>query len=124
MADQVNRPWLDLDTVFVLGKQHKFPKNPEKWIPKLNLDERSLSKDHIKTFMKSIQSRNVIHEDVVCILFPYSFEGHASTWYFSLDFGTINSWEEFEKLFLQNFGGNNTPKDLVMDLSSLRIKGK
>ena len=124
MADQVNRPWLDLDTVFVLGKQHKFPKNPEKWIPKFNPDEGSLVEDHIKTFMQAIRLRNVVHEDVVCRVFPYSFEGHASTWYFSLDSGTINSWDEFEKLFLEKIGDDNTPKDILMDLSSLRIKGK
>ena len=68
--------------------------------------------------------RNIVNEDIVCRLFPHVFEVHASTWYFSLDSGTINSWDEFEKLFLQNFGDDNTPKDLVKDLSSLRIQGK
>ena len=40
------------------------------------------------------------------------------------DSGSMNSWDEFEKLFLQNFGDDNTPEDLVIDLSYLRIKGK
>ena len=44
-------PWLDLDVVFVPGKEHKLPKNPENWIPKLTPDDRFLAEDHIKTFM-------------------------------------------------------------------------
>ena len=66
----------------------------------------------------------MVHEDVVCRLFPYYFEGHASTSYFYLEYRSINSWDEFEKLFLQNFGDDSTHEDLVMDLYSLRIKGK
>ena len=59
-----------------------------------------------------------------CRLFPCSFEGKYYSWYFGLDSGSINSWDEFEKLFLQKFGYDITSEDLVMDLSSLRIKGK
>ena len=80
MTDQLNRPWLDQDAVIVHGKQHKLPKNPKKWIQKFNQYERSLVEDHIKTFMQAIRLRNMVHEDVVCRLVPYSFEGHASTW--------------------------------------------
>ena len=95
MVDQLNIPWLDQDAVFIPGQQHKLPKNPEKWIRKFNPDEISPTEDHIKTFMQAIRLRNV-----VCRLFPYSFEGQTSTWYFSLESGSINSWDEFEKLFL------------------------
>ena len=74
--------------------------------------------------MQAIRLINVVHEDIVCRLFHYSFEGHDSTWYFSLESRSINSWDEFENMFLQNFGDENTPEEMVMDLSSLRIKGK
>ena len=74
--------------------------------------------------MQSIRLINVVHEDVVCRLFPYYFKVQASTWYFSLEFGTINSWDDFEKEFLEKFGDDSTPADLVIELSSLRIKGK
>ena len=74
--------------------------------------------------MQPIRLRNIVHEDVVCRLFPYSLKGQNSTWYFALDFGTINSWDDFEKWFLEKFGDASTLANLVMDLSSLRIKGK
>ena len=91
MAYQPKRIWLDKDVVFIPGKQLKLPKNIEKWIPKFNPDERYPVEDHIKTFMQSVSLRNAVHEYVVCRLFPYSFEGKASTWYFSLESGSINS---------------------------------
>ena len=100
MDDQLNRPWLDLDVFLVPGQLHKFPKNPDKWLTRFNLDDRIPTEDHIKNFMQAIILRNVIHEDVVCIFFPSSFEGKASTWYFSLKDASINSWQQFEAPFL------------------------
>ena len=82
MVGDINRPWLDLDAVLIPGQLHKFPKNHEKWLPRFNPDDRIPVEDHIKSYMQAIRLRNVIHEDVVCRLFPYSFEGQASTWYF------------------------------------------
>ena len=46
------------------------------------------------------------------------------TWYFALESTSINSWKQFEALFLQNFGDDNTPEDLVIELFSSRIKSK
>ena len=60
----------------------------------------------------------------MCILFPYSFEGHTSTWYFTLEAASINSWQQFEALFLQKFEDDNTAEDLVIELSSLKISPK
>ena len=125
MADERhNIPWLDGDTISVLGDQHKFPKNPEKWLPKFNPDDKIPTEYHIKYFMQAVILRNVIHEDMVCKLFPYRFEGKASTWYFSLESSSIPSWDVFFELFTQNFGDEKNPEELVIDLSSMKTKGK
>ena len=79
---------------------------------------------HIKSFMQAIRLRNVIHEDVVCKLFHYRFEGKASTWYFSLESSSIPSWDVFSELFTQKFGDDKTPEELVIELSSMKTKGK
>jgi hypothetical protein len=86
MANQNNptRPWLDQDVVAVPGPQHPLPKHLEKWLTKFDSDSKQIVEDHIKKFMLDIRLRNVEHEDVVCRLFPYTFEGNASTWYFAL----------------------------------------
>jgi hypothetical protein len=74
--------------------------------------------------MLSIRLRNVEHEDVVCRLFPYTFKGNASTWYFAEKTHTIVSWEKFESFFLEKFGDNKSLEVLAMELSSLRMNPK
>ena len=74
--------------------------------------------------MQAFRLRNVIHKDVFCRLFPYTFEGKASTWYFALEAGSISSWDVFAEFFTQKFGDEKTPEDLVIDLSSMKTKGK
>ena len=108
----------------VLGDWHMFLKNPEKWLPKVNPNDKILVEEHIKSFMQAIRLRNVIHEDVVCRLFPFTFERKASTWYFVLDASFIPSWDVFFKLFTQKFGDDKTPEELVIELSSMKTKGK
>jgi hypothetical protein len=74
--------------------------------------------------MLAIRLRNVEHEDVVCRLFPYTFEGNASTWYFSQQPHTMVSWEKFESCFLEKFRYGKPPEVLVMDLSNLKMNAK
>jgi hypothetical protein len=59
---------------------------------------------------------NVQHEDVVCRLFPYTFENSASTWYFNLPVGSITSWMKFQKDFLDKFAEETTTGDLMAEL--------
>jgi hypothetical protein len=114
------RPWLDQDVVVVPGPQHPLSKHPKKWLPKFNPNSKQIVEDHIKKFMLAIRLRSVEHEDVVCRLFPYTFEGNASTWYFSQQPHTIVSWDRFETYFLEKFGDDKSLEVLVMELSSLK----
>jgi hypothetical protein len=126
MANQNNpaRPWLDQDVVAVPRPQHPLPKHPEKWLTKFDPDSKWTAEDHIMKFMLDIRLHNVEHEDVVCRLFPYTFEGNASTWYFAQQPRTITSWEKFESIFLEKFGDGKPPEVLVMDLSNLKMNAK
>jgi hypothetical protein len=126
MANQNNpaRPWLGQDVVAVPGPQHPLPKHPEKCLTKFDLDSKRTAEDHIMKFMLDIRIHNVEHEDVVCRLFPYTFEGNASTWYFAQQPRTITSWEKFESIFLEKFGDGKPLEVLVMDLSNLKMNAK
>ena len=74
--------------------------------------------------MLSIILLDVQHEDVVCILFPYTFVGQASTWFFSLTAGSIASWQQFETTFLSQFGDDRTSTVLVLEISRMRFDKK
>ena len=67
---------------------------------------------------------NVQHEDVVCILFPYTFVDQASTRFFILAPGSIASWQQFETSFLNQFGDDRTSGMLVLELSRMRCDKK
>ena len=71
--------------------------------------------------MLSLRLLDVQHEYVVLILFPYTFVGQASTWFFSLVVGSIASWKEFEIVFLSQFGDDRTLGVLVLELSRMRF---
>jgi hypothetical protein len=60
----------------------------------------------------------------VCRLFPYTFEGNASMWYFSQQPQTIVSWDRFETFFLEKFGDDKSPEVLVMELSNMKMNPK
>ena len=61
---------------------------------------------------------------MVCRLFPYTFEGKASTWYFSLLEGSITSWNQFHATFLEKIGEDKIAIVLVLELSRIRMDGK
>jgi hypothetical protein len=126
MENQNNptRTWLDQDDVVIPGPQHPLPKHPEKWLPKFDPDSKQITEDHIKKFMLSIRLQSVEHEDVVCRLFPYTFERNASTWYFAQQPHTITYWDRFETCFLEKLRDDKTTEVLVMELSSLKMNPK
>ena len=126
MENQNNHaiPWLNQDAMDVPGPQHPLPKHPKKWLPKFDPDSKQFAEDHIKKFMLTIRLRSVEHEDVVCRLFPYTFEGNASTWYFSQQLQTIVSWDKFETCFLEKFRDDKSLEVLLIELSSLKMNPK
>ena len=95
-----NRNWLSTDVVAVPSIQHPLPKHPKNILPKFDPDNDVKLEDHIKEFMISLRLMDVRDEDVVCRLFPYTFVGQASTWFFSLATGSTASWQQFETMFL------------------------
>jgi hypothetical protein len=113
---QNNQPWLAGDAVAIPGRAHNLPRHPKKLLPKYDPETSGLPEDHIKKFILTIRLMNVQHEDVVCRLFPYTFENSASTWYFNLIVGSITSWTKFQKDFLEKFAEETTMGALMDEL--------
>ena len=67
---------------------------------------------------------NVQHEDIVCRIFPYTFENSASTWYFNLLIGSITSWVKFQNDFLDKFVEETTPGASMVELFSTNMNSK
>ena len=118
------QPWLLRDALAILGRQHRLPQHPEKLLPRFNPDSKESTEDHIQKFLLANCLMSVQAKDVVCRLFPYTFEGKESTWYFSLLEGCITSWNQFHATFLEKFGEDKTPTILALELSRIMMDGK
>jgi hypothetical protein len=71
-----------------------------------------------------VELMNVKHEDVICMIFPYTFQDKASTWYFYLSQASVTSWNTFETSFIEKFGKDNTSKILVLYISRTKMEAK
>jgi len=74
--------------------------------------------------MLSINLNGVTNEDAIVRLFPYTLQGAAESWYFSLPSGSITSWDIFQEQFLTKFGDDRSTATLINDLSNLRAELK
>lgn len=101
--------------------QHDLPKHSERWLPKYNPDDPITAKEHVKQFMLSLKLEAVQHEYEVCKLFPFTFMGKDTTWYFTVADGSITTWESFDKLFIKMYGEDKTKASLIVELSNIRI---
>lgn len=81
-----------------------------------------LAEENINNFMLSINLNGVTNEDVVVWFFPYSFQGAAESWYFSLPSGSITSWDIFQEQFLTKFGDDRSTMTLINDMSNLKTE--
>jgi len=90
------------------------PKNPENIYPKYRLHQDL--EDHSRIFKEACFRASLKHEDVVCRLFPYTFNEKASNWYVNLPNGYISSWALMEEAFLSRFRGPVDPSTLYHKL--------
>jgi hypothetical protein len=67
---------------------------------------------------------NIQHEDLVCRIFPYTFDNLDSTWYFNLPVGSITSWTKFQKYFLDKFAEETTIGALMVELFTATMSSK
>lgn len=117
-------PWENRGFVQMVGPLHSLSAHPEKWLPKFNLDDGLPTEEHINNFMLSINLNEVVEEYAFVILFPYTLQGSAGSWYFSLPFVSINSWDAFQEQFLTKFGDDQSTATLLKDLYNLKVEPK
>jgi hypothetical protein len=114
------------DALTVPKRVHNLPRHREKLLPKFDHETSRLPEDHITKFILAIRLMNIQHEDLVCRIFPYTFENSSSTWYFKLLVGSITSWTKFQKDFLDKFVEETTIGALMTELfaTTMSLKEK
>jgi len=117
-------PWNNPRAVLMPPPLSPIPAHPEKWLPKFNPQTGMMAEEHINNFMLSVNLNGVTNEDVVVRLFPYTMQGTAGSWYFSLPSGSITSWDIFQSQFLNKFGDDRSTAMLINDLSNLKAEAR
>ena len=131
MAANANQPpnanqqaWRSITPLNLAAPFHDFPKHPEKYLPKFDPGKGISIKDHLQSYYLALEFLDVQHEDIVCRIFPHTFEAKASAWFFSLQANSITDWNTFERVFESKFGIQRTIATLTKELLSLRIDKK
>jgi len=115
-------PWNNPGAVLIPAPLIQIPAHPEKLLPKFNPEVGMLVEEHINNSMLSINLNGVTNEDAVVRIFPYTLQGTAGSWYFSLPSGSITCWDIFQEQFLTKFGDDRSTETLLNDLSNLRAE--
>lgn len=118
---EANPWWLTIDALPIPGPLNPLPKHPEKILPQFDPDDNILLENHINKFMISMNMMNVQHEDVACMLFYFTLQGKALSWFFNLPLGSITSWKQYENAFINQFGDDKTSRTLLLEFSKLNI---
>ena len=78
-----------------MGQQHQFTRHPS--------DDPN---EHLERFlrMENTVELNGVNPDIIKMqLFPFSLRGIATSWFESMPYGSIDSWEELVKAFMKKF---------------------
>ena len=96
------------------------PQAFEKMLPKFDPNEKILVDDLLQSFYLEIKGlRAGEHEDVVCIIFPHTLKGEATSWYFGFPANSIPDWDTFERIFRIKYAAQKTHASLMKGLYSL-----
>jgi len=89
----------------------------EKMNIKFNPNIIMKAEDYLDKFYLQLQTLEVWHDDVACILFPCTLDGHADAWYHNLPPNSIQNWGAFKCMFLENFVDEKSPAMLLKELA-------
>ena len=116
--------WRAITSLNLDAPLHYFPEHLERMLPKFDPGKGIYAEDQSKIFFFALELLSVEHEDVVCRLFPHTFEPKTSSWFFSLQPNSIKNWDTFERVFKSKFGSKKTLTTLMKELFSLRMEKK
>ena len=85
------------------GPLHELPKKVVNFLLKFDGEGNVFATEHIRRYESILRLFNVIYEDVACKLFPFTFEGKASLWFYFLPLNLISSWLEFKNVVTNSF---------------------
>ena len=95
--------WESNTALSLQGPLHELSKKEVDILSKFDGEGNVSITEHIRRYESILCLFNVIHEDVACIFFPFTFEGKDSLWFYFLPLNLISSWLEFKNVVTNSF---------------------
>ena len=103
------------------GPLHELPRKEVSFLPKFDGEGNITTLEHIRKYEFVLRLLDITYEDVVCRLFPFTFEGKVSDWYFVLPIHTIHGWFDFKRVFQSAYDIYNAT-DIYLELDGIQVK--
>ena len=80
------------------GPLHELPRKVVAILPNFDGEGNITTLEHIIKYESILCLLNITYEDVVCRLFPFTFEGKVSYWYYFFPIHTFHGWSDFKRV--------------------------
>ena len=104
--------WDSNNALSLQAPLHELPRKAVDIFPKFDGDGNASTTEHIRKYESIICLLNVVYEDIVCMLFPLTFEGKVFNWFNVSHIHSIHNLLQFKKFFTINYNPINSYKDL------------
>ncbi|HEX4849980.1 MAG TPA: hypothetical protein VFV08_04190, partial [Puia sp.] len=124
-ANQFDRQPMQLDRfrqlVFdgIPGYPNPIDKHLRLQVPKFLGNNTVSGEDHLKAFQNVMDNFEVEHEDVFMKSFMQSLIDEAREWYKNLPDRSISSWDDFKRMFKEQYGDKTDPSFFVNEFTSI-----
>ena len=121
MAHSHNPTW-DSNKAFKFhGPLHELSRKAVAFLPKFNGEGNITTLEHIRKYESILGLLDIQYEDVVCRIFPFTFEIKVSDWYFVIPIHTIHGWYDFKRVFQSAYDIYNAI-DIYLELDGIHVK--
>ena len=90
-------------------------------MPKFNDEGYIRALEHIRKYEYVLGLLDIQYEDVVCRMFPFTFEGKVSNLYHVLSINSIHRWYDFKIIFQSAYDIYNAT-DIYLELDEIQVK--
>lgn len=91
------------------------------FFPKLYSEVKNVVINHILKYESLLYMFNITHEDVVCRLFPFTFEGNVANLYNIFPIGKIHSQLQFKRTFMGAFEEDYNVVEIYLKLVDMQV---
>ena len=99
---------------------YELPRKEVDLLPRFKGEGNASANEHIKKYESIICLLNVVHEDVVCRLFPLTLKGKAFYWFNVFPIHSVHNWSQFKNLF-ENSLDNYDPIKIHNNLYEMQV---